>query len=293
MINTTQDREHAIQSQYPYWLVLKRCWMLMLGTCESIQPVTTSTILKNAALTWFCYDLVTYPFGPLSSTIMERLEEGHSTIQNIGYGMSPYPPYTGQQSDKSDRNQLSQPPGCLVGGLLMGRTGRKLNMTLGFFIWAAWGFILGDALKPIQIVFPLFVVMYGIFNALGEMGLSVSIFRCSAESFPTLLWGRSLVFSWGSRRRSGKQARRSAPKSSRLCRRHSTPKPKVNKPAVFQRVGLWCNRGLAVWFMIPGMSQELKTEDVRSKAYLAEHGYSISHHADGEPVVNQAAFPGK
>lgn len=72
----------------------------------------------------------------------------------------------------------------------MDRIGRKQTMTLGFFLWyvappsdgladlyrSALGFIIGGALKPIQSVFPLFVVLYGIFQALGEMGPGVSIF---------------------------------------------------------------------------------------------------------------------
>jgi hypothetical protein len=52
----------------------------------------------------------------------------------------------------------------------MDKIGRKQTMTLGFFLWGILGFTLGGALGPIQTVFPLFVVLYGIFNALGEMG---------------------------------------------------------------------------------------------------------------------------
>ncbi|RAH49615.1 uncharacterized protein BO95DRAFT_460009 [Aspergillus brunneoviolaceus CBS 621.78] len=53
-------------------------------------------------------------------------------------------------------------------------------MTLGFVLWAIWGFILGGALQPILSVFPLFVIMYGVFNALGEMGPGVSTFLLAA-----------------------------------------------------------------------------------------------------------------
>jgi MFS family permease len=56
----------------------------------------------------------------------------------------------------------------------MDRIGRKQTMTLGFFLWSLMGFIIGGALKPIQTIFPLFVVLYGIFNSLGEMGPGVS-----------------------------------------------------------------------------------------------------------------------
>lgn len=35
MINSTQYSKHAIKSNYPYMLVLKRYWKPMLGTCGS------------------------------------------------------------------------------------------------------------------------------------------------------------------------------------------------------------------------------------------------------------------
>ena len=56
----------------------------------------------------------------------------------------------------------------------MDRIGRKQTMTLGFCLWALLGFIIGGALWKIQSILPLFVVLYGIFNAFGEMGPGVS-----------------------------------------------------------------------------------------------------------------------
>ena len=76
----------------------------------------------------------------------------------------------------------------------MDRIGRKQTMTLGFFCWSIMGFIIGGALRPIQTVFPLFVVLYGIFNAFGEMGPGVATFLCASESFPTPLRGHYLGF---------------------------------------------------------------------------------------------------
>jgi hypothetical protein len=64
----------------------------------------------------------------------------------------------------------------------------------GFMLWAVLGFILGGALGPIQSVFALFVVLYGIFNSLGEMGPGVATFLCGAESFPTPVRGHFLGF---------------------------------------------------------------------------------------------------
>jgi len=64
----------------------------------------------------------------------------------------------------------------------MDRIGRKQTMTLGFVLWSLLAFIIGGALKPILTVFPLFVVLYGIFNTLGEMGPGVSRHTCCLDT---------------------------------------------------------------------------------------------------------------
>jgi hypothetical protein len=50
LINSTQYRKHALKSKIPYWLILKRYWVPMLGT----------------ALAWFMYDFVVSTFTLLS-----------------------------------------------------------------------------------------------------------------------------------------------------------------------------------------------------------------------------------
>ena len=50
-------------------------------------------------------------------------------------------------------------------------------MALGFGIQALLGFILGGALGSIQKILPLFIVLYGIFLTLGEVGPGATIPR--------------------------------------------------------------------------------------------------------------------
>lgn len=102
----------------------------------------------------------TYPFGIFGSTIISTLNPNDSLTQTIGYGTVLNCFYL---------------PGTLIGGLLMDKIGRKQTMTLGFVLWAILGYIIGGAFENILPIFPLFVVLYGIFNTLGEMGPGVSI----------------------------------------------------------------------------------------------------------------------
>lgn len=138
MIESTQFRKHAMKKKIPYGLVMKRYWKPMLGT----------------SLAWFFYDFVTYPFGLFSTTIIGQLNPNNTLVQNIGLGTAVNCFYL---------------PGCIVGGFLMDWIGRKQTMTLGFACWAVLGFIIGGALAPIQSILPLFIVLYGLFQAFGEM----------------------------------------------------------------------------------------------------------------------------
>ncbi|RFU31842.1 hypothetical protein B7463_g4509, partial [Scytalidium lignicola] len=244
MINSSQYQKHAIKQQYPYWLVLKRYWRPMLGT----------------SLAWFCYDFVTYPFGIFSSTIIGQLNPNNTTTQNIGYGTVINCFYL---------------PGCIIGGLLMDRIGRKQNMTLGFMLWGIWGFILGAALKPIQTVFPLFVVMYGIFNALGEMGPGVSTFLCAAESFPTPLRGHYLGFAAAV----GKAGAAIGTEEFTPIQNSFSSVEKGQQGVFLIGSAFTIVGGLISWVLIPDMSKELETEDAKFKKYLEENGYDITHYS--------------
>ncbi|GFF70994.1 probable metabolite transport protein GIT1 [Aspergillus lentulus] len=137
-------------------------------------------------------------------------------------------------------------------------------MTLGFVLCAIWGFILGGALRPIHSVLPLFVVMYGIFNAFQEMSPGVLTFPCASESFPTPLRGH---FTTGT--------------EVFTPILNSFDSNFKGQQAVFlMRSGFAVLGGLCSWFLIHDMSRELETEIARFKAYLEENGYNISHYGE-------------
>lgn len=75
-------------------------------------------------------------------------------------------------------------PGCLVGAFLLDKIGRKKTQIFGFVLQGIIGFVLGGALNPIQSVFPLFIVMYGLFIASAEAGPGVATILISSEVAP-------------------------------------------------------------------------------------------------------------
>ncbi|PVH75796.1 MFS general substrate transporter [Cadophora sp. DSE1049] len=245
MVNSTQYRKYAIKSQVPYVHALKLYWKPMLGV----------------SLAWFCYDFVTYPFGLFSSTIISQFNPNNTVVQNIGYGTVVNCFYL---------------PGCIVGGFLMDKIGRKQTMTLGFMLWTLLGFVLGGAIGPIQTVFPLFVVLYGIFNALGEMGPGVATFLCAAESFPTPLRGHYMGFA-------AAVGKAGAAIGTQVFTPIQNSFDSVEKGqqgvfligSAFAVVG-----GLIAWFLIPDKERDLESEDVRFRLYLEEKGYDTSFYGE-------------
>jgi MFS family permease len=239
MVDSTQYRKHSMKQDIPYWLVIKRYWKPMLGT----------------SLAWFMYDFVTYPFGLFSSSIVAQLNPNNTLLQNIGFGTAINCFYL---------------PGCIIGGLLMDRIGRKQTMTLGFFCWAAMGFIIGSALASIQSIPALFIVLYGIFNAFGDMGPGVATFLCGAESFPTPVRGHFL----GLAAAIGKAGAAIGtevfnPIQNRFPDKFKGVQAVFLIGAAFAAVG-----GIISYTLIPDRARDLEDEDVKFRAYLHAHGYS-------------------
>ena len=140
MAVSTAYRKSAMRKQrVPYTLAAKRYWRSLLG-CSA---------------TWFMYNYVSIPFGIFSSTVTSRVNASDSMVKNLGWGVVINCFYI---------------PGPFLGGYLSDKIGRRQTMALGFTLQAILGFILGGVYQKIQSVFPLFVVLYGLFLTLGEVG---------------------------------------------------------------------------------------------------------------------------
>lgn len=251
MINSTAYRNNAMKRRVPYWLVVKRYWPRIIGTCAC----------------WFLYDFVSYPFGIFSTTIVSQLGPENTLVQNIGYGTLINAFYL---------------PGCVVGGLLLDKLGRRNTQMLGFGLTGVVGMILGGALAPIESVFPLFVVLYGIFVSLLEMGPGVATILISSEVYPTAVRGKLLGFSaaWG---------KAGAAIGTQVFTPIQDAFPDVFKgtQAVFLiGSGVSILGAVVTYFLIPEMNRDLGDEDEKFRQYLIENGYDVDHL--GEPLEASA-----
>ncbi|PYI04734.1 major facilitator superfamily transporter [Aspergillus sclerotiicarbonarius CBS 121057] len=233
-------RKSAMQKQpVPYWLALKRYWRPLLGTCAS----------------WFIYNYIAYPFGLFSSTIVDRVNPTSSLALTMAWGTLINCFYI---------------PGAFIGGFLSDRIGRRRTMALGYFLQAALGFILGGALGPIEKSLPLFIVLYGVFLTLGEVGPGSTIVVTASESFPTAIRGHAVGFAaaWS---KAGAAIGTAVFKP--ILASWGDDESRGTQAVFLIGSGFAVLGGLLAWFVFQDTDIALDNEDQAWKDYLAANGY--------------------
>ncbi|KAL5363143.1 major facilitator superfamily domain-containing protein [Aspergillus floccosus] len=238
-VSSAYKKSAMRKQRVPYWLAVKKYWRPLLGVCGS----------------WFLYNYISYPFGLFSSTIVGRVNPNSSLTLTMAWGTLINCFYI---------------PGAFIGGFLSDRIGRRRTMALGFLLQAILGFIIGGALQHIQKSLPLFIVLYGIFLTLGEIGPGATIVLTASESFPTALRGHGVGF------------------AAAWSKAGAAIGTQVFKPILasfgddeFQgtRAVFLIGSGFAVlgsllaWFVLRDSEKELDCGDHEWKAYLERNGY--------------------
>jgi MFS family permease len=165
-------------------------------------------------------------------------------------------------------------PGAFIGGLLSDRIGRRRTMAPGFFLQAILGFILGGALGSIQSILPLFIILYGIFLTLGEVGPGATIVLTSSESFPTSIRSQclGLIAAFG---KAGAAIGTAVFAPILASFGHVNGGYKGNQAVFLIGSGFAAAGAITSWLIIPDISSRLESEDEAWKEYLRENGYEI------------------
>ncbi|KAF9174931.1 Plasma membrane permease, mediates uptake of glycerophosphoinositol and glycerophosphocholine [Mortierella sp. AD011] len=164
MANSERFQKNSMKKNVPYILIIRRYWKYLLGT----------------AGTWFFYNFISYPFGIFSGTILSSALGANATFVQTAEWMLLL--------------NFFYLPGSITGALAADRIGRKNTMALGFFIQGFLGIFMGIWYKNLLNIFPLFVVLYGIFMMFGEFGPGDMLGLVSAEIYPTAV--RGTAYGW-------------------------------------------------------------------------------------------------
>jgi len=158
MLSSLLFKKGAIKKQVPYWLVIKRYWKALIGTCGA----------------WFIYDFVTFPNGIFSGTIISSVIKDGSIKKTAEFQLL--------------LGAIAL-PGVFVGAFLCNRLGRKYTMMLGFSGYLIFGLTIGLSYDKITKIIPLFVIFYGLMQSFGNLGPGDMLGLVSVESYPTSVRG--------------------------------------------------------------------------------------------------------
>ncbi|KAF9403020.1 hypothetical protein BGZ94_004744 [Podila epigama] len=246
MDNSEIFKKNAMKKNVPYKLIAKRYWKYLLGTGGS----------------WFFYNFISYPFGIFAGTILDNVIGTDATFVQTAQWMLLL--------------NCFYLPGSISGALASDRIGRKRTMSLGFFCQGVLGILMGVFFKDLLTIFPLFVILYGIFMMMGEFGPGDMLGLVSAEIYPTAI--RGTAYGW----------------SAAIGKFGAFVGTSVFKPAIEafgkgddimgqSRVFILAS-GLALlgssftWFLIPDYSKKaLGEEDEDFRHYLEKNGYDLSN----------------
>lgn len=236
MLNSTLYRRGAIKRRVPYKLVLRYYWKRLIGTAGA----------------WFCYDMVTFPNGVFSGTIISSFTKS-----------SPNPIRT--TAEWQLLLGALQLPGVFIGAYLCDRLGRKNTMMLGFSGYLVFGLIIGCAYKQISAILPLFVVFYGLMLSSGNLGPGDMLGLLSSESYATAVRGTCYGFSAAV----GKAGAAIGTEIFTPIENHAGKRWTFIVAAIIGVVGI-----VITAIFIPNLKgDDLAQEDEKFRAYIVAHGW--------------------
>lgn len=233
-------RENAIKSKVPYWLALRYYWKRLLGTC----------------LTWFLYDIITFPNGIFSATIIGNIlgkKNTHNYVMIAEYNLL---------------LGVIALPGVFGGAYLIDRIGRKYTIMIGFAGYILFGLIVGLAYDKLIKITPLFVILYGLLLSSGNLGPGDGMGLISSESFATPVRGTC----YGISAAVGKVGAIVGVKSFQPIAHRWGNRYTFIVAAICGLLGI-----AATYFLVPHLNDDdLMEEDVKFKNYLRQNGWQGS-----------------
>ncbi|CAO3663354.1 unnamed protein product [Rhizopus stolonifer] len=239
MADSERYRTSAMKKKVPYWLIIKRYWFRLLV----------------ASGLWFIYDFISYPSGVFSSVIIDSVASGESTIEVVAWNILLYAFYL---------------PGSLLGAFSVDKIGRRKTLAVGLLAQGVVGMILGGVYELIsKNCLPMFIIMYGLYLALGEYGPGDTMGLNATELFPTAVRGTC----YGMAAAVGKVG-------ATVGTLAFVPMQEAMggyRGPFLVGSGIAIAASILAWFFVPDIGPDgLVKEDEEFREYLIENGYDVS-----------------
>lgn len=145
--------------KFPWWLVIKFYWFR----------------LAIVSIVWFIYDFSVYSFGLYSSYILGMIIPDGDLYKTFGWNVV---------------FNLFYLPGTFLGGFATDYFGPRLTMAFGLFAQGIVGFGMTAGYETLKHQIGGFVVVYGVFSALGEFGPGNNVGCLASKTSATPIRGQ-------------------------------------------------------------------------------------------------------
>lgn len=241
------QRNSMSKTSTPWWLCIKFYWRRL---------AVVSTI-------WFLYNFSSYSFGLFSSTIINNLL-GNDTALWKSFGWNTLITFFYM-------------PGCIAGSYLSDWIGPKKALGYSVIAQAVVGFIMAGCYKALSHHSNVggFVVIYGLFLALGELGPGDNIGLVASKTCATAVRGKY----YGIAAAFGKiGAFVGTQVLSILYKRYKVSDPiKAGQYPFFISASLCVLSAFLALVCLPHIGQDtIDQEDIKFREYLTQNGYDTS-----------------
>ncbi|KAJ7746361.1 major facilitator superfamily domain-containing protein [Mycena metata] len=217
--------------------------------------------LAAISFTWFLYDFIVYPFGIYSSTVVDTITGGDTSLTTV-FGWNVV-------------INLFYMPGTIGGAFIVDYLGPKYTMILGLLLQALFGFIMSGLYSTLRKHIAGFAVIYGIFLCFGELGPGNNLGLLASKSSPTAVRGQFYGVAAAVGKVGAFVGTWAFPPMIAAFGKHNPDKGNTGP--------FWVGSGLAIlsalvtfFFIQPLDHDGMAKEDAIFRAYLEEHGFDTS-----------------
>ncbi|KAJ5899500.1 Glycerophosphodiester transporter GIT2 [Penicillium taxi] len=231
--------------KFPIWLIIKFYWKR----------------LAVVSLIWFIYDFSSYSFGIFASKWISIITGDSAPLwQTFGWTTLEY---------------LFYLPGSLLGAFCSDWIGPRKTLAIGVLLQGIVGFIMSGCYKYLGTHENVggFVVVYGIFLALGEFGPGDNIGLCAAKTSATAVRGQYYSYAAAI----GKIGAFVGTYVLPIAQKNAPNPVRAGQDPFFISSSLCILSAALAWFLLPEINQDtITSEDERFRAYLINNGYDVS-----------------